>query len=157
MTKKVYTTSDFIVFFNLAVVGFIFARSSIGKITGGEFISGLGGTLQKFASENPYLWFKGFLEVVAIPNSQVFGILTMWGEFFAGFGVLVSLVCLYFLGSKNKLFVYLLGTGLLVGAFLSATFYFAAGWMSPSTDGLNLLMCLIQLAGLAYVFKLNRS
>lgn len=135
-----------------SVIGFIFLRSSWGKITGGSFVDSLAGTLGKFASKNPHPIYKDFLENVAIPNSTIFGTLTMWGELFAGSAILFS--CLYLLFNSGKKLIYLLLlAGLLVGAFLNATFWFASAWTSPSTDGLNLVMFAVQIVGCFFVLQ----
>lgn len=136
-----------------AVIGFIFLRSSVGKIQGGTFVSSLGGTLAKFADKNPYPFYKSFLENVAIPNAGIFGLLTMWGEFFSGAAILLSSLYLLFQPRGNRLIYLLLSAGLLVGAFLNGIFWLAAGWTSPSTDGLNLVMFAVQAIGLIFVLK----
>jgi len=136
-----------------SVLGFIFLRSSWGKITGGSFVDTLAGTLGKFASKNPYPFYKDFLENIAIPNSTIFGTLTMWGEFFAGGAILAA--SLYLLLKPGKKLMYLLlMAGLLVGAFLNAIFWFASAWTSPSTDGLNLVMFATQVIGLCFIRQL---
>jgi hypothetical protein len=134
-------------------IGFIFLKSSYGKFTGGTFVSGLADTLTKFASKNPYPWYKSFLTNIAIPNSQIFGMLTMYGELFAGatlFGV-----SLYLLMAKkvSKMVYSFFGAGLLVGAFLNGTFWLASGYTSPSTDGLNLLMFFAEVIGILYILQ----
>lgn len=134
-------------------LGFIFLRSSYGKFTGGKFVSTLGDTLTKLASKNPYPWYKTFLQDTAIPNSTIFGFLTMWGELFAG----VTLLCLsiYLLVQKksNKLVYMLLCAGFIVGAFLNLIFWLAAGYTSPSTESLNLVMFLIEVIGAFFAFQ----
>lgn len=134
-----------------AGVGFIFLRSGYGKLTGGTFVSTLGETLTKMADKNPYPWYKDFLLYTAIPNSATFGMLTMWGELFAGLTLLI--ISLYLLIQKKtaKFLYLLLGAGFLTGAFLNATFWLAAGYTSPSTDGLNLVMFLVQVVGFFFV------
>lgn len=154
MTKNL---SNKYLLFILAVVGFIYLRSSWGKITGGEFVNSLGGTLGKFAAKNPYSWMQSFLQNVAIPNSKVFGLLTMWGEFLSALAILVAVFYLVFSSQKNKLFIWLLLTGCFVGMFLNLIFYFAAGWISPSTESLNLLMFMVELTGLIYALKLLKE
>lgn len=133
-----------------ASIGFIFLRSSYGKFAGGKFVSTLGDTLTKLASKNPYPWYKAFLQDIAIPNSTIFGILTMWGELFAG----VTLLCLsiYLLVQKKstKLVYMLLCGGFIVGAFLNLIFWLAAGYSSPSTESLNLVMFLVEIIGAFY-------
>lgn len=136
-----------------ASLGFIFLRSSYGKFSGGTFVSTLGDTLTKLASKNPYPWYKDFLLNTAIPNSNMFGVLTMWGELFSG----ITLVCLslYLLVQKKstKLIYMLLCGGFIVGAFLNLIFWLAAGYTSPSTESLNLVMFLVQVIGVFYTLQ----
>lgn len=134
------------------VLGFIFLRSSFGKITGGVFVSGLGETLGKFASKNPYPWYKSFLENTAIPNATIFGQLTMWGEVFAGLAIFLSAIILLVKPGSKMVYTLLL-SGLLVGVFLNGIFWLAAGHTSPSTDGLNLVMFAVELIGVLFVVK----
>lgn len=150
MTKNL---SNKYLLFILGVVGFIYLRSGWGKITGGEFVNNLGGTLGKFAAKNPYPWVQNFLQSVAVPNSKVFGFLTMWGEFLSALAILIAVLFLVFSSQKNKLFILLLFAGCFVGMFLNLIFYFSAGWTSSSTESLNLLMFMVELAGLVYASK----
>lgn len=137
----------------LMVVGLVWLRSSLGKFAAGDFVDNLPKTLGLFASKNPYPLFKEFLLNTAIPNSFVFGNLVQFGELFSA--VAITGVSVYLLlGMKRaKLLDLLLAKGLIVGALLSLTFWLAAGWMSPSTDGLNLLMLAIELVGLFWVWS----
>lgn len=137
----------------LLVLGLVWFKSSYGKVTGGEFAGGLGGTLEKFAVKNPYPWYKEFLETVAIPNSQMFGLMTMAGEVFAALSILGTAG--YFLWKRKiaKPVRFLLMAGLLTGLFLNLNFYFASGWMSPSGESLNLLMAAIQAIGLVWLVR----
>ncbi len=145
-----------IILLMLLADSFIWARSSYGKITGGTFVSGLGGTLTKFASNNPYPWFKTFLQNTAIPNSQAFGALTLVGEAFAA--AAITLAALYMLiKGVNKFGLVILILGIITSAFLNLIFWLAAGWTSASTDGLNLFMLLFELIALVYTIKLAVS
>ena len=118
--------------FILGVTGLIYLRSSWGKISGGEFVGGLGKTLGFFSTKNPYPPVKSFLQNVAIPNSTTFGLLTMWGEFLVGVAVTIAVAYLIFKPKNNPL-VLLLILGSVGGMFLNAVFWLAAGWTSPST------------------------
>lgn len=138
----------------LLAVDFIWARSSIGKVTGGKFVDSLGTTLEKFASKNPYPWFKDFLQNVAIPNAKTFGTLTMWGELLTAVALAISVLYLLVNQKSNQLINILLIAGLIGGMLLNATFWLASGWTSSSADGLNLLMFLIQTVGLIFALKL---
>ncbi len=133
-------------------IGLLWLKSSYGKLTGGVFVDGLGKTLTMFASKNPYPWYKDFLTQIAIPNSKTFGLLTMWGEFFAAVSITISSIILI-ATRGNKLIKAILLLGLLGGAFLNAIFWLAAGWTSASTESLNLLMLILQVIGAFAVAK----
>lgn len=124
--------------------GLIWLRSSYGKFASGNFVQGLGGTLERFASKNPYSWYKDFLQNVAIPNSQTIGMVVLWGEAFVALAIVGGAVF------KMKRVLIL---GLLGGAVLNVLFWLAAGWTSPSTDSLNLLMLVIELVGIFFVWR----
>lgn len=117
----------------------------------------LGGTLTKFASKNPYPWVQSFLQNTAIPNSNLFGLLTMWGEFLVAGSLIISSLYLFFSKKKSSLIVLLLILGSLGGMFLNMVFWFSSGYTSPSTDGLNLLMFVVEFTGLVYGLKLLKS
>lgn len=143
--------------FTLFFIGIIWIRSSFGKLTSGNFVQNLGGTLEKFASKNPHLWWKSFLADVAVPNSAVFGNLVLWGEVFVALSI--TLVCLGLLLNikMHKTANLALNLGLVGGFLMNLTFYFASGWISPSTESLNLLMMVIQAVGLVYILREARQ
>lgn len=127
----------------LLAIGLLWLKSSYGKITGGTFVDGLGKTLTMFASKNPHPWYKDFLTNVAIPNSTIFGLLTMWGELLAALAICGGVILLI-VNSGSKLPKVILALGLVGGTLLNVIFWLAAGWTSASTDSLNLLMAIVQ-------------
>lgn len=139
--------------FVLLTNGFIFLRSSYGKISEGKFVDSLAPTLEKFGSKNPYPWYKDFLSGSIIPNSNFFGNLIMWGELLSALAI-ISAGIFMLMRKQSRLTYWLMVVGLLGGLILNVNFYFAAGWTSPSTESLNLLMGLIELIGLLETIKL---
>lgn len=140
------------------ILGFIFLRSGFEKIEGGKFVGALAGILEKFASKNPYPFYKEFLTNIAIPNSQIFGNLTMWGEFITGLILSLGAIYLILKSKPQKPIIFLFSLGLLGGMLLNGTFWLAAGWTSPSTESLNLVMFLVQAIGFIFVIsKLSPS
>lgn len=137
----------------LLSIGAIWLRSSIGKITGGKFVAALAPTLGKFASNNPNSWYSDFLKGTVIPNATFFGSLIMWGEFLSSVSIILGSLYLLLNKKENKIVEYLFLVGLIGGIFLNINFYFASGWMSPSTESLNLLMFVIQLIGVVVFGK----
>lgn len=151
MKKKV--TNQYMTWVIL-VIGIIFLRSGYGKLVGGTFVDGLAKTLGFFASENPLPFVKSFLENIAIPNATLFGFLTMGGELYAGLVLISAALLLFFHKSLPMVLSILLITGLIVTASLNAVFLLSAGWTSPSTESVNLVMLSISILTLVYVMKL---
>lgn len=132
----------------LIAFGLEFLRSSYGKIAGGKFVGGMVPILKSFASKNPNDWYRNFLNSWAIPNSQMLGNLIMWGELLSGIAMTAGSAYLLLNKGKGRLAQTILILGLIGGAFLNFNFYFAAGWTSPSTEGLNLIMLVIEVVGI---------
>lgn len=153
MIIKKNKTFDPYIFCIVLVIGFIFLRSGWGKLTGGKFVGGLEKTLGHFASENPYLPVQAFLKNVAIPNAEVFGNLTMFGELFVGTSLFISVLYLFLKRTMTPIIFLLMVGGLLTAVLLNFTFLLAAGWTSPSTESVNLVMTAVGLILLVYVIK----
>lgn len=137
----------------LLSVGLLWLKSSLGKLTSGNFVSNLGGTLTKTADKNPYPFFKQFLLSVAIPNSQIFGSLVMWGEFLSAVAITLGALMLLVNPKANKLVSLLLIAGLAGGAFLNIIFWLGFGYSNASTDSLNLFMAVVEIIGVFTLLK----
>lgn len=137
----------------LLAIGLLWAKSSYGKFVSGTFVSSLGTTLTKTADKNPYPWFKQFLVSTAIPNSQIFGLLTFWGEFLIAISITLGAMLLLLSPKPNKFASGMLLLGLSGGAFLNINFWLGFGYSSPSTDSLNLLMAAVEITGIFYVLS----
>lgn len=133
--------------------GLIWLRSSYGKLSGGKFIDELGKTLTFFAGKNPYPLVKDFLQDIAIPNSKLFGNLTMWGEFLSAMAIIFGTLYLLLKPSAGRGVIAILIAGLLGGAFLNLVFWFSSGWTSVSAESLNLIMFVTQLIGASILIK----
>lgn len=140
-----------------AVVGYVFLKSGFEKITGGKFVGSLSATLAKFAKDNPYGPVKAFLENIAIPNSYLFGVLTQWGEFLAGVNLVVLSLWMFFSPKTAERYSKLMSLGFGTGLLLNVVFWLAAGYTSPSTAGLNLVMGAVNLIGLITVVTGTKS
>ena len=153
MTEKFYSKGFFGIYL---IIGLVWLRSSFEKISSGQFASSLGGILLKVADKNPYPWYKSFLLHTAIPNAQLFGLLTMWGEFLTAVSIILGS---YLALSKSKLKVapFILLAGLIGGMFLNLTFWLGFGYTSPSADSLNILMFLIELIGVTVLIKVLQN
>lgn len=137
----------------LLSVGLLWLRSSIGKFTGGTFVNSLGGTLTKAADKNPYPWFKQFLTNVAVPNSQLFGNLVLWGELLSAIAITAGAILLLINPHPARLVVSLFILGLVGGVLLNIIFWLGFGYTSPSTESLNLLMAVVQIIGIIFVMQ----
>lgn len=136
-----------------AVIAYEWLSSGWGKVWGPEFVNGMAKTLERFASQNPFAWYKDFLATYVAPNAIAFGQVIEWSEIFVGLVLFVAAGCLlYPKCEKWGRAVSLLTIVVLLGGMLmNANYYFAAGWTSPSTHGVNLVMFWVQ-AGLLYVW-----
>ncbi len=131
------------------VIGLIWLKSAYAKFAGVAFSANLSKTLTLFASKNPFPWYAAFLQNWAIPNAGLFAELTRWGELVAAVLLLVTAVSAM-RNIRLPHFHRLATLGALIGAFLNLQFGLAAGWTSPSTETLNLLMLLIQILFIFY-------
>lgn len=138
-------------------MGYIFLESGYGKISGGKFVTSLGATLTKFAKDNPYPAVKAFLENIAIPNSVLFAFLTQWGEFLTGLNLLGLSILLLVNSKVSNKYYWLMSLGFATGLLLNTTFWLAAGYTSPSTGSLNMLMAAVNLIGLIFVISQSKS
>lgn len=123
------------------------AVSGWGKITGGTFVSGMEASLARFSAANPYTWYVDSMLSIAKASPSAFGMAVQWGELLAGIGLIASIL-LYEFSSSEAVKQLARGTAfaaLIGGIFMNLNFFFAAGWTSPSTKGLNVLMTGVQI------------
>lgn len=137
----------------LLSIGALWLRSSYGKLTSGTFVSNLGQTLSKVTDKNPYPWFKQFLTNVAIPNSQIFGSLVLWGEFLSAVAISLGAVILLVNPKAGSLISLMLVLGLVGGLLLNVVFWLGFGYTSPSTESINLLMAVIEIIGIFVLMR----
>lgn len=137
----------------LLALGLLWSKSSWGKLTGGTFVSGLGQTLSKVVDKNPYPFFKQFLTDVAIPNSVLFGNLTLWGEVLVALSITLGAILLLFNPNISKLVYLAVIAGLFGGLLLNVVFWFGFGYTSPSTDSVNLLMAAIEVIAIIALWR----
>jgi thiosulfate dehydrogenase [quinone] large subunit len=142
-----------------AVVGYEWLSGGFEKLKtpSAVFAKELVGMIGKFASENPHGFYKNFLLNTVIPNNKLFSFMIPWGEFLGGLVLVVCAITL-FMNIKNKYLNYLVAAALAGLVFMNINFWFAAGWMSPSTAGLNLVMGLLEAILLfGWLFVFNKS
>ena len=112
------------------------------KLASRSFAQSMEKTLFHFEQGNPHGWYIRSILSFAKQHAELFGQLVQWGEILTGIGLLVGLLLYVF--SKNPSVregVALISIlALLGGLLMNLNFYVAAGWTSPSTSGLNVLM-----------------
>lgn len=135
--------------------GLLFLRSSYGKLVSGKFPEDLGGTLTKFAANNPHSWYKNLLVTQAIPQSHTIGILVMYGEALGALLITVGALGML-LDHQHRWFRLFLLKGLLITFVLNVMFWLASGWTSPASDSLNLFMAAVEFIGILAVLNLSR-
>ncbi len=149
-TSTVHDTSMLLA---LTAVGVIWLRSSLGKITSGEFVTSFGQTANSLAANNPYSFVKEIVVTKVMPNAEFWGMVIMGTELLVACILTLGTLYLLFMKGNRALITMILGCGLLIGIFLNLAFWLAAGHTSTATDSLNLLMIVIQVAGLLHLSK----
>jgi uncharacterized membrane protein YphA (DoxX/SURF4 family) len=135
--------AEWLAFLRIAV-GLYFVKSLVTKMT----ISLVGGVLPlpgvserwltvmpnlvtRQASENPILWYKGFLDHTVLTHPALFAHLTAWGETVVGIGLTLGL---------------LTGLASFIGLILVVNYGLATQWMSPGQQGFHLILFALMVA-----------
>jgi len=132
------------------VLSYEWLHSAYSKFQPG-FIEGMPKTIGFFSLKNPHQFYVDFLKNA---DPQTLGNLTRFAELAVGAGLAIAALALLFKFGPRKVLLAIATLAALGGAFLNLNFYLAAGHTSPSTEGINVVMGLIQLILLAYFFKL---
>lgn len=146
LTELIHHPS-FVPLFIQLILAYEWLQGGVSKLRGGVFITGMEKTLARFERGNPHDWYITSMLQGAKHRPDLFGQLVQWGEALTGIGLAIA-IAIYLLkkSSEGKTYsAYLSILSLLGGLFMNANFYFAAGWTSPSTSGLNALMFWIQI------------
>jgi uncharacterized membrane protein YphA (DoxX/SURF4 family) len=141
------------------LIGYQWFMGGYTKIMGGAFTSGLPATLERFASKNPHTWYVESLLAQAQNAPVAFGQLVQWGELLAGIGLVAAVILssARSTASFQRLASWIAVPTLIGGLFMTANFFFAAGWTTPSTSGLNALLFWTQLALLTFWIPLRHT
>jgi hypothetical protein len=131
-----------------AILGYEWASAGLEKITQGTFSTSIVPTLSAFAAKNPHQWYAANILPQAIAHAPLLAELIQWGELLVGAALLSSALASFLrpritASSAMRITVLVACAG---GLLMNANFYVAAGWMSPSTRGLNALMFWTQVA-----------
>ncbi len=123
--------------------------SGWGKFASDKFVTGFEKTVGAFAAKTPHGFYADYLRGTVLANPDFYANLVRVGEVLIGVALVVFGA--YYLLQKRLEPAYrsLLVAALVCGVILNINFYLAAGWSSPSTAGINVLMGLVQaiLAG----------
>lgn len=110
------------------LVGIVLLHAGLTKILGSQPFDA-GKYIGFFAQNNPFGWYKSFLEGVIIPQAGIFNYLVPWGETILG--------VMFILG--------LLTNFATIGALVMfANYFLAAGHINPSAFYLNAILTLLQ-------------
>jgi len=144
------------------VIGYVWFVSGIDKLRSSAFLPGLPDVLAEMSEETKYGWYRNFLENVALPNSDLFGLLVAWGELAVGVSLIAAAAFLVLRGTADRWAMPVLAiavAALLAGIFMNVNFHLAEGYYHPfagygdGLDGsvdLDSLMPLTQLVLLAF-------
>jgi uncharacterized membrane protein YphA (DoxX/SURF4 family) len=117
-------------------LGVVFLIAGLPKLQG-DFTTGLTAFLEQRAMEQSHPFYRGFLQEVVLPNTQLFATLVTWGEILVG----VLLV----LGLLTRL-------SATVALLLTLNYMFAKGawpWMPSSNDAAFAAISLALVIGAA--------
>ncbi len=112
-------------------LGIEWFMAGLHKLLDSTYLSDIAGTIGFFGSAgNPNVWYQNLTVNVFLNNPEVFGWLISIGELLVGiafiFGALTNFAA-------------------IASVFMNLLFYFAAGWLSPSTQSLNWIMAIFGL------------
>lgn len=112
----------------------------------------MGKTLEGFAAKTPYISYAGFLTSTAIPNATLFGNAIRTTELLAGiifvFGGIILLAGKRIPSAAS----WVMAIACFAAALMNLNFFLAAGWTSPSTWGVNMIMTLVEIIlGVFYI------
>lgn len=141
------------------VIAYEWLQSGWGKFASSGFMDGIEKTLQGFASKTNFGFYADFLNAFAVPNPALFGNVVRFSEMAAGLALAVGGLLVLKFNQLPKPVTIVLVAALYGGAILNANLYMAAGWSSPSTAGINIIMFLVQaILGTFYLTTLlNRD
>ncbi len=125
-------------------IAYEWLQSGWGKFASSGFMDGIGKTLAGFAAKTEFGFYGDFLRAFAVPNPTVFGNVVRFSELAAGLGISIGGLLVLRFNHLPKYITIVLVAALYGGAILNANLYMAAGWSSPSTAGINVIMCLVQ-------------
>lgn len=157
--KPLFTNQVIVIIATQLVITYEWIHGGLEKTFGGKFIASIGTTLSRFADGNPHALYVDSVLQAAQNSPQVFGQLVQWGELFTGIGLLLAIMLFYLAKAHQaKMLARCIAvTALLGGVIMNLNFYFAAGWLSPSTSGVNVLMFWVQIILIYHWFTISKK
>lgn len=122
-----------------------------------DFMQGIGGTLSRFAESASVSWYANFLTTVAAPNATLVGNLVRGGEIAVGIALALGGILMLSTRTHRKLINVILLVANSGGLLMNVAFYLAAGALSPSTAGLNVLMGMLHIIFILVALKEHRQ
>lgn len=126
------------------VLAFEWIQSGWGKFASSSFMDGIAKTLGGFAAKTQFGFYSDFLKSTALQNPTLFGNVVRFSEVLAGLAFALGGLWLLKFGNMPKILTIGMVVAFYGAALLNANFWFAAGWSSPSTAGINMVMGLIE-------------
>jgi hypothetical protein len=139
------------------VLAYEWLHSAWGKWAGPGFMDNIGKTLDGFAAKTPYTQYGTFLKNVASSNAELFGNSIRLGEMGVGIGLALGGIILLSQKRLKSWMVAVLIVAFFGGAIMNLNFFLAAGWSSPSTWGVNMVMGFVHLILGAYYLTNRRE
>ncbi len=132
-----------------ALIGVEWFKSGWSKWMSVQFNDGgMAVSLAKFAEKNPHEWYVLQVLKPAMASPELFAWMVKTGEVVAGAGLVLMAAFVVWQGWKSrplKDWAWMNVPFLAIGVVMNLNFLYAAGWMSPSTEGLNVLMLWLQV------------
>ncbi len=119
------------------VTGLYFAKAIWRKlalplpVVSADWIETMPKIVARQAAENPFPWYKAFLEHTVLPHAETFAQLTAIAEVVVGVGLVLGLFT---------------GVAALLGLWLSVNYGLAAQHLNPASFGLHYLLVALMIA-----------
>lgn len=124
-------------------LGLLWTGSGVGKIISIKSID-FSKIIDQFASGNPLLFYKSFLNLCVLPNTNIFMALVILGEIMGGIILLITGIIIL---KKQKTTKYksLALVSLPVLIFMNTNFLLAAGWANIGILIINIALIIFQI------------
>lgn len=139
------------------VLAYEWLHSGWGKWANPGYMDNIGKTLEGFAAKTPYSGYGTFLKNTALTNADLFGNSIRLAEIGVGIAFVLGGIILLSQKRLPSWAVAIIVIAFFGGALMNLNFFLAAGWSSPSTWGVNMVMGFIHLILAIYYFTNRRD